>query len=211
MLALAVGLGAVIGLERDLRRRPAGMRTSAFIALGAALATLISEVLARQHGGDPQRIASYILVGVGFVGAGAVIRERGAVTGLTSAATVFVSAAIGMACGGGLVWYALIATGIVAAVLRGFTRLERGLGIKSTTVEYIAFGGDAAALVSAVGELTRRRRHALAFLRVQPLGERVIAEFGVGLMIGEEDAFLSDLRRLPELTAVAEAHSPGHA
>src|SRR3989449_10214891 len=113
-LAVAAPLGAAIGVERDIRRRPAGMRTSLFVCLGAALFTILSNEIARQFGDTGStRIASNIVQGIGFLGAGAILREAGGVVGMTTAATVFVEAAIGMAVGGGLYSVAAYATGLV--------------------------------------------------------------------------------------------------
>ena len=96
-------LGAVIGVERSLRKRPAGMRTSLFVSLGAALFTILSVEIAHSTGDtSTTRIASNIVQGIGFLGAGVILRECGSVVGLTTAATIFVEAAIGMAAGGGL-------------------------------------------------------------------------------------------------------------
>ena len=102
-LAFAALLGAAIGVERDLHRRPAGIRTSAFVCMGSALFTILSFELAKIYGDTSStRIASNLVQGIGFLGAGAILREAGGLVGLTTAATIFVEAAIGMAVGGGL-------------------------------------------------------------------------------------------------------------
>src|SRR5271166_219132 len=102
-LVLATILGGLIGLERQLKHRPAGLRTNLFICLGAAMFTLLSDELAVMHIGDHTRIAAQIIPGIGFIGAGSILHNRGdLVTGITSAATLFVVASVGMAVGGGL-------------------------------------------------------------------------------------------------------------
>jgi putative Mg2+ transporter-C (MgtC) family protein len=102
-LAWAALLGSIVGIERNIRRRPSGMRTGFCVSLGAALFTIASIEIARRTGdSSPTRIASNIVQGVGFLGAGVILRERGNVVGLTTAATIFSVAAIGMAAGGGL-------------------------------------------------------------------------------------------------------------
>ncbi len=96
-------LGAAIGVERSYRRRPAGMRTGFCVCMASALFTICSVEIARRTGDtSTTRIASNIVQGIGFLGAGAILRERGSVVGLTTAATIFAMAAIGMAAGGGL-------------------------------------------------------------------------------------------------------------
>src|SRR5712691_8269970 len=101
-LGLAAILGGAIGLEREIKHRPAGLRTNLFICLGAAMFTLLSDELAVKHMGDHTRIAAQIIPGIGFIGAGSILHNRGSVTGITTAATLFVVASIGMAVGGGL-------------------------------------------------------------------------------------------------------------
>ena len=119
-LAAAAALGGVIGIERELREREAGFRTHMLVSVGAALFTLISayawtDFSFSQADGityDPTRIAAQIVTGIGFIGAGAIIRQGLTVRGLTTAATLWIVAAIGMACGAGFYWAAVIATAI---------------------------------------------------------------------------------------------------
>ncbi len=121
-LALAVLLGGLIGAEREFRDKAAGFRTIIFITVGAALFTILS----RRLGGadDPVRIAANIVSGVGFLGAGAILRDGGRVTGLTTAATIWLAAALGMGVGGGHYLVSLAAGGLVFVVLAVFPRLE---------------------------------------------------------------------------------------
>jgi putative Mg2+ transporter-C (MgtC) family protein len=119
-LAAAAALGGVIGIERELREREAGFRTHMLVSVGAALFTLVSayawtDFSFSQASGvtfDPTRIAAQIVTGIGFIGAGAIIRQGLTVRGLTTAATLWMVAAIGMACGAGFYWAAVIATAI---------------------------------------------------------------------------------------------------
>jgi putative Mg2+ transporter-C (MgtC) family protein len=115
-LLLAAALGAAIGLERELRRKPAGLRTNMLIALGAALFTMVSLALT-SSGGTPDRIAAQVVTGIGFLGAGAILRSGGSVHGMTTAATIWVNAAIGMATGAGEYGIAVIATLVTLVVL----------------------------------------------------------------------------------------------
>jgi putative Mg2+ transporter-C (MgtC) family protein len=117
-LAAAAALGGVIGIERELREREAGFRTHMLVSVGAALFTLVSayawtDFTFSQANGvtfDPTRIAAQIVTGIGFIGAGAIIRQGLSVRGLTTAATLWMVAAIGMACGAGFYWAAVLAT-----------------------------------------------------------------------------------------------------
>lgn len=99
-LGLAAVLGGAIGVEREIRGKSAGLRTNILICVGAALFTHLSVLLARD-GGDPTRIASQVVTGVGFLGAGSILRRGAGVTGLTTAATIWIVAAVGVAVGVG--------------------------------------------------------------------------------------------------------------
>jgi putative Mg2+ transporter-C (MgtC) family protein len=115
-LLLAAALGAAIGVERELRRKPAGLRTNMLIALGAALFTTLSLRMA-SDGGTPDRIAAQVVSGIGFLGAGAILRSGRNVHGMTTAATIWVNAAIGMAAGAGEFGIAALATLVTLVVL----------------------------------------------------------------------------------------------
>lgn len=132
-LVLATVLGGLIGVERELKGKPAGLRTNILICIGAATFTHLSVSLGH---GDPGRIAAQVLTGVGFIGAGTILHTRGAVTGLTSAATIWVVAAIGMTLGMGLYYEAIGTTVLVMAVLLGLSRVEVALGRYATTSHF---------------------------------------------------------------------------
>lgn len=108
-LLLAAILGGMIGLERETKHRSAGLRTNLFICFGAALFTVLSRGLAAEPS-DFTRIAAQIIPGIGFIGAGSILHTRGLTSGLTTAATMFVVASVGMAAGGGLYLTAVFAT-----------------------------------------------------------------------------------------------------
>jgi putative Mg2+ transporter-C (MgtC) family protein len=115
-VVVAAGLGGAVGLERELREREAGFRTHLLVSVGSCLFTLVSAYGFREFGDsavDPTRIAAQIVTGVGFLGAGAIIRQGLAVRGLTTAATLWVVAAIGMASGAGYFSAAVITTALV--------------------------------------------------------------------------------------------------
>ncbi len=126
-LVVAAVLGGVIGLERQLRKKPAGLRTNMFICFGSAMFTIMSDQLASTYGGDHTRVAAQIIPGIGFIGAGSILHAKGSVTGLTTAATLFVVASVGMAVGGGLYITAVFATLMILAALALLGRLEQKL------------------------------------------------------------------------------------
>jgi putative Mg2+ transporter-C (MgtC) family protein len=115
-LLLAAALGAIVGLEREYRRKPAGLRTNILIALGSALFTTMSLEIGTAIGA-PDRIAAQIVTGIGFLGAGAILRSGRSVHGMTTAATIWVNAAVGMAAGAGAFAIATVATLLTLVVL----------------------------------------------------------------------------------------------
>ena len=123
-LALAAALGGAIGLERECRRKPAGLRTNILIALGSALFSVLSFELG-SGAGSPDRIAAQIVTGIGFLGAGAILRSGASVHGLTTAATIWVNAAIGMATGLGSYTLAVGSAAITLVVLAFLPMIER--------------------------------------------------------------------------------------
>jgi putative Mg2+ transporter-C (MgtC) family protein len=123
-LLLAALLGGLLGLEREWRHKDAGLRTNILIALGAALFTMMSIALT-DGSGDPSRIAAQIVTGIGFLGAGAIMRTGGSIQGLTTAAMIWVNAAIGVAAGAGKYHQAVIATAVTLGALLLLTPIER--------------------------------------------------------------------------------------
>src|SRR5262245_8151606 len=124
-LLWAALLGAVIGVERNIRKRPAGMRTSVCVCLGAAMFTILSAEYAKLTGDSATtRIASNIVQGIGFLGAGVILRERGSVVGLTTAAAIFIEAAIGMGAGAGFYRVSGVAALILLFALTGLIYVE---------------------------------------------------------------------------------------
>ena len=115
-LLVAAGLGGAIGIERELRQKAAGLRTNMLIAVGSALFTVISIELARVSS-TPDRIPASIVTGIGFLGAGSILRSGKSVHGMTTAATIWVNAAVGTAAGAGLYMIATLATIITLVVL----------------------------------------------------------------------------------------------
>jgi putative Mg2+ transporter-C (MgtC) family protein len=122
-LLLAAGLGAAIGLEREYRQKAAGLRTNILIALGSALFTIVSSLIGHDVG-TPDRISAQIVTGIGFIGGGAILRSGTTVHGMTTAATVWVNAAIGMAAGAGQFMLATVAAALTLVVLGALPPIE---------------------------------------------------------------------------------------
>jgi putative Mg2+ transporter-C (MgtC) family protein len=130
-LCLSAALGAALGLEREWRQKYAGLRTN--IPIGATLFTVMSIDLSVSSGGDATRVASQIVTGIGFLGAGAIMRTGSGVRGLTTAAMIWVNAAIGVAVGGGEYRLAIIATTVTLIVLVVLNPVERWIDRRITT------------------------------------------------------------------------------
>ena len=126
-LCLSALLGSVLGLEREWRGKSAGLRTNILIAMGSTLFTMMSIDVSSGSGGDSTRIASGIVTGIGFLGAGAIMRTGAGITGLTTAAMIWLNAAIGVAVGGGEHRVAVIATIVALVVLVVLDPVERVL------------------------------------------------------------------------------------
>lgn len=167
-LVLASILGGLVGLERELHGKPAGLRTNMFICAGSALFTLMSEMLAARFGGDATRIASQLIPGIGFIGAGSIIRARGSVYGLTTAATIFVLASIGMAVGGGLYWTAVFATVMIVLALSLLGWMEKRFSLKRGLRHYRVCGPAVDVLTAAVLEVTHQQRLVIHRLSSRP-------------------------------------------
>ena len=141
-LIVAAVLGGIIGLERELKQKPAGLRTNMFICFGAAMFTLLSMRYARATGGsfDPSRITAQIIPGIGFIGAGAILHSGETVSGVTTAATLFVVASVGMAVGGGEYLSAIFATLLILVALTVLGKLEAKFNFKQLTMCYEVAG-----------------------------------------------------------------------
>src|SRR5271156_6208821 len=151
-LTLAAFLGGTIGLERQLRHKPAGLRTNIFICFGAAMFTVLSKQLAGVES-DSARIAAQIIPGIGFIGAGSILHAKTSVTGLTTAATLFVVAGIGMAAGGGLYLTACFATIIILISLVVLGRMEVTFSLKLFTTTYEVTGRSVDGMIAEVNRI----------------------------------------------------------
>ncbi|CDM67053.1 MgtC/SapB family protein [Pyrinomonas methylaliphatogenes] len=136
-LLFAIICGGAIGMERELSRKPAGLRTNVLICMGATLFMITSRHIS---GGapytDPARLVAQVVAGVGFIGAGVILQSRGSVTGLTTAATIFIVTAVGIAIGEGMFGPAALATGFVIGVLVLLRPLERAVVRRRRIYEY---------------------------------------------------------------------------
>lgn len=165
-LVLAAFLGGAIGLEREVRHKPAGLRTNLFICVGAALFTMLSDKLAANLGGDHTRIAAQIIPGIGFIGAGSILHARGSISGLTTAATIFVVASIGMAVGGGMYVTAILAAIVVAIALNALLWFETRFNLKPVIADFEMMGANADAVLADVNQVLDEEGHAMKTVHI---------------------------------------------
>lgn len=164
LLLLAFALSAAIGIERERRLKSAGLRTHILVGLGSALFTLVSAYGFAPLGlptTDPSRIAAQIVTGIGFLGAGVIFVNRGNVVGLTTAASIWVTAAIGMACGAGLPVLAVAGTAlhlVAVGTLPTAERILRRTSGTTLTVEALRSGDAVTRLFEACAESGARTR-----------------------------------------------------
>jgi len=199
-LLIAAVLGGTVGLERELSRKPAGLRTNMLICMGSALLMILSILIAGGEGGrgDPGRIAAQVVTGIGFLGAGAIVQSRGSVYGLTTGATIFTVAAIGLTVGGGYYVPALLATAIVILSLVALGRVEKRMLASARPVyEYIIETQDVPMVLSRLTEIARAHGGEMEGLSVERTGES--AEIRFGLSISPE----ANERVLQEVLAVS--------
>jgi len=197
-LLLAAILGGAIGLERELRHRPTGLRTNLFICFGSAMFTILSAKLAGEFTGDHTRIAAQIIPGIGFIGAGSIIHARAGVTGLTSAATLFVVASIGMACGGGLYAPAVFATVMILLSLVLLGRMEEHFSLKTFTAAYEVTGQDSERVIGAINSLLEDEHKVMQSVSVGRVNEKSKVQFTVEGTRKEHESLQARLRLLPE-------------
>ncbi len=195
-LTLAAVLGAAIGVERDVHKRPAGIRTSLFVCMATALFTILSGEIAHRFGDTgTTRIASNIVQGIGFLGAGAILREAGSVVGLTTAATIFAEAAIGMAAGGGLYAVAAYATGLVLFGLIVLGRLAERFNLKKRVMIFRITTSHADNVATEVQRLLAGLKIAIQHLRISMAGTNSIVEFNVDISHSQQETILAQLNR----------------
>lgn len=140
-LGISLLLGVCIGIERQLHKHAAGLRTFTLICLGSTLAMLVSIYICQTntelHNGDPGRIAAQVLTGIGFIGAGLIIKTLDGVTGLTTAASIFMTAVIGLAIGCGMILVGVVATALTLIVLvsANFVRFRKRKRLKKEKIQ----------------------------------------------------------------------------
>lgn len=186
-LLLAAALGAIIGLERELKHKPAGIRTSMFICLGSTMFTILSYKMAQRFG-DPSatRLVSNLIPGIGFLGAGSIIRERGSIVGLTTAATIFMMASIGLAVGVGFTVLAIFVTAFLLVCLVVLGWLEDRIGLKTHLMTFRLTTGDAESVMIRAHEIFNAMKIAIQHFQIFRVGSQFVIEFDANVSHSEQ-------------------------
>lgn len=200
-LLMACAMGGVIGLERERRHKASGLRTNMLICMGAALFTVLSAVVAGEGSSNKGQIASNIVQGIGFLGAGLILHGRNRVLGLTSAATVWVVAAIGMTCGAGLYVEAAISTAIVYIALRFIGLYESRSEWKRYPMVYEVRGSDEERMFAGIFAVLDREHLRLNIMDRDKVGGLERVTFAI---------FASSVRHKVLLTELIASDSTDH-
>ena len=208
-VVLAAILGGLIGLEREFKHRAAGLRTNMFICFGAAMFTLLSERLAGVPS-DAARIAAQIIPGIGFIGAGSILHTRGLTTGLTTAATLFVVAAVGMAAGGGLYLTAIFATGFVIIALFMLGHLEETFNLKLLMSSYEVTGATVEEISNEVNRILEGHHRLMQNTLTGNTGHHVRVQFDVEGCNREQKQLLQQLKASTVLASVTSLGRVDH-
>lgn len=192
-LLMACAMGAIVGIEREVRHKASGLRTNILICMGAALFTIMSGVLAGENSPNRGQVASNIVQGIGFLGAGLILHGRNRVLGLTSAATVWVVAAIGMTCGAGLYVESAISTGIVFVSLRFIGLLESRSKWKTYVMLYEVRGADEKTMFADIFKVLDREHLRLNILERDKVGEWERVTFPISASGARHKILLAEL------------------
>ncbi len=182
-LGAALAAGSLVGLEREISGKAAGLRTNILICVGATTMAALGAALTQGAGldgrvmADPQRMGAGIITGIGFLGAGSIIQARGSVRGLTSAATIWVLASIGLAIGAGYFALATVTTLLTVGTLFVLEKVERRLPQGVTSMEYHLEGEPDLALIEEVERCVRQGGSELFGLRLQRTSSTLTLHF----------------------------------
>lgn len=196
-LMVSMLLGAIIGAEREYKGRNIGFRTIILITLGSTFFTILSLVIGGTS--DPTRIASNIITGVGFLGAGAIFRDGISVKGVTTASLIWISAAIGMACGIAQYEFAIMVTILVMLILLGFTGVQRFIDQFNRELEYVITLPNENHHITELEQLIRH--HKLRFERtsISKHENELTLHYEIKGAEAQHEAFISAIRNLQQV------------
>jgi putative Mg2+ transporter-C (MgtC) family protein len=182
-ISLTVLLSGLIGAEREWSGRPAGLRTHILVGVGAALVMLVSMF---GFGGtnDPARLAAQVVSGIGFLGAGAILRDRGDITGITTASTIWITAMIGLAAGNGFYFGAIFSTVIVILTLIGLRYIESYINHHTKTMTII--GDDSKPMMTKIVEICDRNHLNMTHIQAKVIDYGKVEALRISASLGRD-------------------------
>jgi putative Mg2+ transporter-C (MgtC) family protein len=191
-IILAGVLGGVVGIERQLRHRPAGIRTNMFICMGACLFTILSGAIAAKWGDSGStRIASNLVQGIGFLGAGAILRDRGSVVGLTTASVIFVMAAVGMGVGAGFYELSTLTVLVILVALFSLNWVEDLVGLKTRLMLFRVTSADLEAATARIHTRMDDLKVQMQRFQVIHIGNEFVMEFEAQVSLSQQHGLIS--------------------
>ena len=207
-LLMACLLGGAVGLDREIRRKAAGLRTNLLICMGSAFFTLLSGVLAGEAGSNRGQVASNIVQGIGFLGAGLILHNRSRVSGLTSAASVWVIASIGMACGAGLYAAAAAASVIMIFALEVVGLLEHTVNLKGYPLIYEVRGQDQSRMLQSILDAMDKAGQRLDNVTREEIGSLERISFSLSATRKKHDLLQAQLHASPDIKTLLTFPDP---
>jgi len=206
-LIIAAILGASIGLERQINKSPAGLRTNMFMCVGTALFTILSFAFTPGMD-DHTRVAAQIVSGIGFIGAGTILHSKSGITGITTAATIFVVAAVGMAVGGGQYPVAIFATLLVLIGLHVLGRVETRFNLKALFMQYEVKGKDAEGVMTSVNNALEEEHLIMDGVHFAAGDGHYRVQFTIETVHNIHQALIEKLRKSANIDSVQVVNSP---
>src|SRR5690242_7936087 len=196
-LLLSAALGGAVGFERELHRKAAGLRTSMLICMGSCFFMIISAIAATHPEDDHTRIAAQIIAGIGFLCAGVILRERGNIVGLTTAAMVWATAAVGMAVGTGMYVTAIFTTILILLALAALGWAEGRFGLKTRLITFRLTAADGDPVMKQARQIFQDMKATVQHSELRRMGTESVMEFDVDVTQPQEQEVLRRLSGLP--------------
>jgi putative Mg2+ transporter-C (MgtC) family protein len=218
-LLCAMFVGALIGIEREYTHRPAGLRTHILVALGACVVSITGEMIFHHYGAlgatpDPARLSAQVVTGVGFLGAGTIMKEGASVKGLTTAASVWAVACLGIAAGGGYYLVALAGTVLMFITLTLLEVLQNAMlkGSKRSNKDFVVIAESASLGVNTINHLADSTSCHISSVVIEdvPEGAKISfhTEFGAGGRKRREQRFIDCMTTTPGIHSIKEVEEP---
>jgi putative Mg2+ transporter-C (MgtC) family protein len=206
-ILLSTVLGGIIGLEREISQKGTGLRTNILVAVGSTLFTILSFKLAElSKGADPIRVAAQIVIGIGILGAGAIIRARFSTQGLTTAASIWVTSAIGISVGIGYYLISFIVTMFVVLIIVTLNYISSFLESHEHWYAYVISTEDRASVLIEVKKIIRELGLKYIDARLRKVEEGYEIEIALNTSSTKNQGFIEKVMQLPDVKEIASEH-----